>query len=89
MKFSTFEKLVLNKNLTFPELIEWFQSYVNENGKNIRIDAFLAQTIPSIFPNAVSETIQYFMGKNEVSILEDKNGRIVKVWLTKENILND
>ena len=89
MKFTTFKKLVLNKNLSFPELIEWFQSYVNENGKNIKIDAFLAQTIPSVFPNALSETLQYFMEKNEVSILEDKDGKIVKVWLTKEDILND
>jgi hypothetical protein len=85
MKFSTFEKLMLNKNLTFPELIEWFQSYVNMQGKNIQITPFLAQSIPSVFPDAVSTTVTYFMENNKVNILEDKNGKIVKVWLNTVN----
>lgn len=85
MKFSTFEKLMLNKNLTFPELIEWFQSYTNLQGKNIQITPFLAQAIPSVFPEAISYTIEYFKENNPVNILEDKDGKVIKVWLDAIN----
>lgn len=85
MKFSTFEKLMLNKNLTFPELIEWFQSYVNMQGKNIQITPFLAQSIPSVFPEAIAYTIEYFSETNPVNILKDKDGKVIKVWLDTIN----
>lgn len=81
MKFSTYEKLMLNKNLTFPELIEWFQSYTNLQGKNIQITPFLAQAIPSVFPEAITHTIEYFEKTNPVNILKDKDGKVIKVWL--------